>query len=115
MSDSPEPSLPGPVRHATHKWVLFNANDWVRVKLTDYGKKIHRAEWRKAWSESSSEMPIVAYREPSEDKDGWSYWQLWQLMELFGGHVANLTQPNVFDLEMEFMNYDDPKTTKPTQ
>ncbi len=61
--------------------IPFNMNDYVRVKLTDKGREIHKKTW-------TSLVPRMKYNPPKEDKDGWSEWQLWVLMQEFGAHIA---------------------------
>lgn len=62
----------------------INLNDIVRVKLTPFGRKVHR----------ENHVALYAYFEhlphyvpPTEDANGWSRWQLWSLMEQFGPYV----------------------------
>lgn len=59
----------------------FNVNDYVRVRLTDLGRKIHRAEFDELNDKFESKMD---YTPPNEDKDGWSRWQMHHLMRIFG-------------------------------
>lgn len=54
-------------------------NDIVRVKLTDYGRKVMR--------ENHEDLKASAYHAPEEDADGYSKWQLWCLIEEFGAHM----------------------------
>jgi hypothetical protein len=61
--------------------MLFNVNESVKVKLTDFGREIHYRQWQAI-------MPHLPYRPPTEDEDGWSKWQLWDLMSQFGAHVG---------------------------
>jgi hypothetical protein len=69
--------------------MLFNVNDTVRVKLTDYGRAMHRAnhDGHNA-GRARRGLPPIAYLRPKEDADGWSKWQLWELMREFGPHVG---------------------------
>jgi hypothetical protein len=65
--------------------MIFNANKFVRVKLTDFGRMAHR----KNYDALMSMMPekaqrAIEYQAPTEDAHGWSRWQLWQLMRDFG-------------------------------
>lgn len=59
----------------------FNINGYVRVRLTDVGRAIHRQQ---------HEALVAAYPRiqfpytPPSEIHGWSRWQLWQLMSLFG-------------------------------
>lgn len=75
--------------------MLFNINDDVYVKLTDYGRKIHREEHIKFWGKLPK-LSHPTYDPPKEDSDGWSKWQMWSLMKEFGNHIG-MGKPNVFD------------------
>lgn len=62
--------------------MLFNINHYVRVRLNDLGRKIHRECW----------TPFCvhhAYSPPEEDADGWSRFQMWELMATFGPNLGN--------------------------
>jgi len=60
--------------------ITFNINDMVKVKLTEYGKKVLFEDYRKHYNME----PIY-----KENKDGTSEWQLWNLMHLFGPYMYN--------------------------
>ena len=82
------------------KFIPFNVNNLVRVKLTDEGRRIHRQQFRKlnATLKITSNMK---YLPPVEDSDGWSSWQLWVLIETFGEHTGVCKQPFECDIEFE--------------
>jgi hypothetical protein len=64
----------------------FNINNDVKVKLTDFGRKTHRANHDMAfmgWQRPPKYVP------PTEDADGWSRWQMWNLMNEFGRVMVN--------------------------
>lgn len=64
----------------------FNINDYVRVKLTEQGRKIlagRQAEYAKRFPGAG------ALTFPADDADGWSLWQLWDLMHEFGASMYN--------------------------
>lgn len=68
------------------KAINFNVNDYVMVRLTERGKKLHRENHDKF----VATMPKGArfkYDPPKEDKRGWSKWQMWHLMQEFGQHM----------------------------
>lgn len=66
--------------------VKFNVNDYVRVKLTDRGRTIHRTDHENfAAHYPGVDLP---YKPPTEDANGWSTWQMWHLMQLFGPHIV---------------------------
>jgi hypothetical protein len=78
----------------------FNCNDYVKVRLTDEGRRIHRANYEAL----VSSMPPLArenvpYIEPKEDADGWSQWQLWELMSQFGPWMR-MAYNNPFDMNI---------------
>lgn len=69
--------------------IEFNINNNVRVKLTDAGRAIVRADREETNAAirnngGTSEMPLTV----KEDEHGWSTWQLWSLMQTFGPHVG---------------------------
>lgn len=81
--------------------IKFNINQCVRVKLTDFGRRIHRQRFR----ELNARLPLRAnlkYAPPEEDADGWSVWQLWMLMECFGSHCL-LGCENPFECDIELV------------
>lgn len=64
----------------------FNINETVKIRLTDYGRQLHRADWE----EWNKQLPKAfhEYHPPKEDKNGWSQWQMWDLMKQFGNHCG---------------------------
>jgi len=89
--------------NAKKVFVPFNINDEVRVKLTDYGRRVHYENWRERIRavRTASEIP---YRWPNEDGDGWSKWQLWRLMQEFGEHI-HLAAKFPFEMDIQFVQY----------
>lgn len=75
----------------------FNINNYVKVKLTDFGREIH-SDW---WNSLDSSW-MRPYRSPTEDAEGYSVWQLWHLMEIFGEHI-HLGGKNPFETEIEIL------------
>jgi hypothetical protein len=67
--------------------MTFNINNHVRVRLTDLGRQIHRADYDDL-VKLCGHVPYP-YTPVAEDKDGWSEWQAWCLMSLFGKHLGN--------------------------
>lgn len=81
-------------------FIKFNINYYVRVKLTDHGRKLHRQQYRELYNQ----LPITAmtpYTPPKEDDEGWSKWQLWDLMQRFGPYIC-ISKPPPFETEIEF-------------
>ncbi len=71
----------------------FNVNDRVRVKLTDHGRAVHRADEIAFWQSGNcpsvvAKRQIDNYTPPVEDADGWSSFVLWDLMNRFGKHMG---------------------------
>ena len=63
----------------------FNINNNVKVKLTDFGRKILQDQHDELYNRIQIKKP--EFNPPKEDKDGWSNWQLWVLMERFGEYI----------------------------
>ena len=66
------------------KEIKFNINEMVRVRLTDYGRKIDRERFEKIKADTGHSL---SYK-PKKESDGWSRWQMWVLMETFGEHCT---------------------------
>lgn len=62
--------------------MLFNINDYVKVKLTDYGKMLLEKQHFELY-ESLGVSPIP-YTPPKKDENGYVKFQLWVLMSNFG-------------------------------
>lgn len=74
----------------------FNINNYVKVKLTGRGRKIHRDNFEALLREYPNAK--LEYEPPQEDAEGWSKWQLHDLMFEFGSHVG--TNPLPFEVEI---------------
>lgn len=73
----------------------INLNDWVKVKLTDYGKEIfnHRFDEVNRMIKEKGGKPLTPI--PLKvDEDGYSSFQLWTFMEMYGEHIG-MAKPNV--------------------
>lgn len=82
--------------------MLFNLNEYVRVKLTQRGRNIHRQQWHAVMDGLRTKYE---YHDPDEDKDGWSKWQGWDLMQTFGPHMGmGVDLP--FELTIEIVEKD---------
>ena len=80
------------------KTINFNCNEYVYVKLTQFGKEIlakDEEEFRRLYNIE----PIYKFK--PEDEDGWSKWQLWDLMNIFGPYMK-MGCNNPFDLSIKF-------------
>lgn len=82
----------------------FNANQMVKVKLTERGEKIlkeqHDSLNAHLRERGGKEFGLF---ELKTDSNGCYRIALWQLMETFGPHVG-ITEPNCFDLNMVFVD-----------
>lgn len=84
--------------------MLFNINDYVRVKLTDHGRDVHyRNHMRMLEGHTLKVQRSMPYRAPKEDDNGWSEWQLWRLMQEFGGNETGMGRAILFDAEIEII------------
>jgi len=63
----------------------FNINEHVYVKLTEYGKAVHK----KTHDDLCKELNLnINYYQKKENEDGYSAWQLHELMRAFGGYMT---------------------------
>ena len=58
----------------------FNINSTVKVRLTKYGKELHRKYWEDLWI-SINRLP---YEPPTPDAGGYVEFQIWELIDTFG-------------------------------
>lgn len=79
--------------------IKININFTVRVKLTDFGREMHRKDHVDFWTAHG--RPDMRYHPPVTDSDGWSRFQLWSLMQCFGNHVSLGSVPP-FETEIEY-------------
>jgi len=74
----------------------FNINDYVKVKLTNYGLSILEAQHNELHSYFSNQQP---FEPPKTDENGYTKFQLWHLMQTFGPHIgASLINPFETDI-----------------
>lgn len=62
-----------------------NLNDTIRVKLTDYGKKIYTEELER--TNRYFGRRVIENTSPMVDADGYSTFQLWSFMNTFGSYL----------------------------
>ena len=79
----------------------FNVNKYVRVRLTDYGRQIHRENFDRL--NVFSRGALGEYTPPEEDENGWSEWQMWCLMGEFGRALKTPTANIPFESEIELV------------
>lgn len=65
----------------------FNINSTVKIKLTKFGKELHKKQWEDFWS-SIGKLDEFPYTPPKEDENGYCEFQLWDLMEKFGAYCG---------------------------
>lgn len=74
--------------------IEFNLNDFVLVKLNENGKRIHKNKFDQLrnivapYYKEGEKTGLGEYKEPEEDKDGYSKWILWELMQEFGPYIT---------------------------
>lgn len=84
------------------KRITINLNEYVKVKLTDYGKDIFYHQFddvievakRKGGKPPEPSMPRV-------DEEEYTSFQLWYLMQLFGPHIG-IAMPQPFDINIVY-------------
>ena len=74
--------------------VSINLNDWIKVKLTDFGKMIYYHQYDNINKFMGKEF--CKPKLPKVDEDGYTEFQLWCFMELYGNHMG-MTLPNVIE------------------
>ncbi len=87
----------------------LNWNSIVKVKLSEVGKEIYRAQYDEFNKQQAAKGHMIFERpEPKVDKDGYTAFQLWNFMELYGPHIgmgrkAIADSPNfyIFDSDLE--------------
>jgi hypothetical protein len=71
----------------TEMKVLVNANEQVKVKLTDKGKDIFYHQYDETNKSYGREVIKPYFHEV--DKDGYTKFVLWELMRIYGQHLSN--------------------------
>lgn len=71
----------------------FNINYPVKVKLTKFGKELHKKLWEDFWN-SHGKLDKFPYTPPKIDPDGYCEFIMWDLMNKFGSYcVLGCEQP----------------------
>ncbi len=83
-----------------NSYTTFNINENVAVRLTDYGREVHKENHETFWKGIGKEME---YHPPVEDENGWSQWQLWSLMQKFGPCIY-MGRPMPFETTIRIEN-----------
>ena len=82
--------------------IRINLNEWIKVKLTDWGKEIYYHQYDKINHIAGKE--ICKPKFPKEDENGYTKFQLWDFMELYGEYIG-LALPNVIEPRHERGGY----------
>jgi hypothetical protein len=65
----------------------FNINCNVKVRLTKFGKELHKKDWEDFWN-SIGRLDEFPYTPPKEDENGYCEFQMWDLMKKFGSYCG---------------------------
>lgn len=65
--------------------IKFNINNYVKVKLTEKGKKVLKKQHDELEKLCKS---IGKFHEPETDENGYTKFQLWDLMRTFGSYIG---------------------------
>ena len=79
--------------------MLFNMNDSVKVRLTEYGRNVIKAEHEREFAGNLDRFP---YTGTPTDEEGYTQFQLWVLAKTFG-HVMNNGAKLAFDTEIKIV------------
>lgn len=71
----PAPELP--------EYVETNLNYYIKVKLTEHGKEVHREYWEHICKDCGHE-----YKYPKVDESGYSCFQMHEFMHTFGSEMS---------------------------
>ena len=80
--------------------MIFNINNYVEIKLTQYGKDILKEKEDKIFTEYPS-LKEYLYKYKVNNR-GYLKLQLWEVMNIFGDHLGNgCDTPFEMDIKME--------------
>ncbi len=65
------------------RYVETNLNYYIKVKLTEHGREVHRAYWEHICKDCGCE-----YKYPEVDPNGYSSFQMHEFMRIFGEHMS---------------------------
>lgn len=81
--------------------VSISVNEFVKVRLTDRGREIHRKNHEDVFGDNP--ISPFEYREPKTDEAGFSEFQLHELMRVFGDHMhMGMSRGVPFETEIIF-------------
>ena len=80
--------------------MTINLNEFVKVKLNNYGKVIycHQHDELNEFIKSKGCKPLEPLL-PKVDEDGYTEFQLWELMKLYGPHIG-MGLPTPFEMNV---------------
>lgn len=64
----------------------FNLNHYVKFKLTDRGRSLHKIDHESFWAQVGIQHPYLPLQ---EDAEGYVHMQMWCLMQAFGKYMGN--------------------------
>lgn len=79
----------------------ININEYVKVKLTDYGKEIFYHQYDNLNNKAFGKE-IIKPSYPAVDSDGYTSFQLWYFMNLYGRYIDMGVQNVIEPLEIVF-------------
>lgn len=79
--------------------MLFNMNDSVKVRLTEYGRNFLNTEYEREFAGNITRFP---YAEIPTDEEGYTQFQLWVLAKQFG-HLMHNGAKLAFDTEIKIV------------
>ena len=88
----------------------INLNDWIKVKLTAYGKDIHSRHFTKAIQGIPSLSKFKV--DPEVDKDGFTKYQLWCFIEIFGAYIGMAEDNVIMPLDIYIVSKEELKGNK---
>ena len=71
--------------------ISINLNDWIKVKLTFYGRQVFNTYY----SALDIKPPVIEV-----DDNGYSAFQLWDFIQIFGSHIYMGAQNVIEPLEI---------------
>ena len=82
----------------------FNINNDVKVRLTEHGRAILKADIDSIDYCGQQELIDYAHERAKPDVDGYNTFHMWQLMSIFGSHMyngaKNVFESNVIELDI---------------
>ena len=85
--------------------VRINLNDFIKVKLTDWGKEIYyhqHDDLNKCIEKRGGKL--ITPEMPQVDADGKTKFQLWYFIELYGKYIGLVKRNVIEPLDLEVIN-----------